>query len=116
MLRVDLKGQRAIVTGGGRGIGRALALGLARNGADLVVVYHAHPKAAEQTAWQAERHGVRALAVAADTGEPEQVAAMVDQVCARLGGIDILVNNAGVLEPGALSGAQLRRVAAGVAH
>jgi NAD(P)-dependent dehydrogenase (short-subunit alcohol dehydrogenase family) len=97
VLQVDLKGRRAIVTGGGRGIGRALGLGLARNGADLAVVYHAHPQAAERTASDAAAHGVRALAITADTGDPDQVAAMVDQVCQQLGGVDILVNNAGVL-------------------
>jgi glucose 1-dehydrogenase len=97
MLRVDLSGRRAIVTGGGRGIGRALALGLARNGADLAIVYHAHPEAAERTAAEAAAYGARAIALPADTGDPDQVAALLDRACDHLGGVDILVNNAGIL-------------------
>jgi NAD(P)-dependent dehydrogenase (short-subunit alcohol dehydrogenase family) len=96
-MHVDLTGQRAVVTGGGRGIGRALALGLARSGADLAVVYQQNAAAAEQTANDAQALGVQAMAVQADTADQAQVARMVESVVDRLGGIDVLVNNAGTL-------------------
>ena len=96
-MRVDLTGRRAIVTGGGRGIGRALALGLARNGADVAIVFHKNGKAAEQTAAEARALGRNAIAVQADTGEETQVERMLDTVVQQLSQIDILVNNAGTL-------------------
>jgi NAD(P)-dependent dehydrogenase (short-subunit alcohol dehydrogenase family) len=96
-LRVDLAGRRAIVTGGGRGIGRAIALGLARNGADVAIVYRQDQEAAETTASEARASGVRALVIQADTADSDQVEAMVTRVVAELGGVEILVNNAGVL-------------------
>ena len=96
-LQVNLTGQRALVTGGGRGIGRALALGLARSGADVAVVYHQHPEAAEQTAAEARAMGVRALAVQADTGDEASVQRMLQQVVEQFGELHILVNNAGTL-------------------
>jgi L-rhamnose 1-dehydrogenase len=96
-LRVDLKGRRAIVTGGGRGIGRAITLGLARCGADVAVVYRQGADVAEATVAEASALGVRALAIQADTADGASVAAMVQRVVDELGGVDILVNNAGVL-------------------
>src|SRR5688572_24072699 len=96
-MQVDLKGRRAIVTGGGRSIGRALAVGLARNGADVAVVYRQDAGAAEEVAEEARRRGGRGLAIQADTGNSGDVRAMVEQVVGEWGGIDILVSNAGVL-------------------
>jgi L-rhamnose 1-dehydrogenase len=95
-MQVDLKNRRAVVTGGGRSIGRALALGLARSGADVAVVYRERADAAEATAAEARQHGVRAIAVQIDTGDPAQVQAGCARIIAELGGMDILVNNAGV--------------------
>ena len=95
-MAADLRGRRAIVTGGGRSIGRALALGLAQSGADVAIVYRERADAAEQTAAEARSHNVRALAVQADTADEAQVQRMVEQVVRELGGIEILVNNAGV--------------------
>jgi NAD(P)-dependent dehydrogenase (short-subunit alcohol dehydrogenase family) len=92
----DLRCRRAIVTGGGRSIGRALALGLARSGADVAIVYRERADAAESAAAEARTHNVRAIAVQADTGDETQVQRMVERVVAELGGVDILVNNAGV--------------------
>jgi NAD(P)-dependent dehydrogenase (short-subunit alcohol dehydrogenase family) len=86
-----------LVTGGGRGIGRALALGLARNGADVALVYQHDAEAAERVAAEARALGVRALAVQADTGAPAAVHGMLEQVVNEFGGLDILVNNAGTL-------------------
>ena len=71
-MATDLRGRRAIVTGGGRSIGRALALGLARSGADVAIVYRERADAAEQTADEARSHNVRALAVQADTADEAQ--------------------------------------------
>jgi NAD(P)-dependent dehydrogenase (short-subunit alcohol dehydrogenase family) len=96
-LTVDLKGRRAIVTGGGRGIGRAIVLGLARNGADVAVVYRQGAEAAEATAAEARAFGVRALALQADTSDGASVRAVVERAISELGGVEILVNNAGVL-------------------
>jgi NAD(P)-dependent dehydrogenase (short-subunit alcohol dehydrogenase family) len=97
MIQVDLTGRRAVVTGGGRGIGRALALGLAQNGADLAIVFHQASEAAEQTAAAARAFGRHAVVIQADTGDQAQVQRMLQSVLEQLGGIDVLVNNAGTL-------------------
>jgi 3-oxoacyl-[acyl-carrier protein] reductase len=81
-LRVDLTGRRAIVTGGGRGIGRAITLALARNGADVAVVYRQDQQAAETVADEARAHGVRALALQADAADGAAVQAMAEFVVA----------------------------------
>jgi len=94
---VDLAGRRALVTGGGRGIGRALALGLARSNVEVAIVYNQDAEAAERVAAEGRALGVRALAVQADTGEPTAVQRMLQQVVDEFGGLDILVNNAGTL-------------------
>jgi L-rhamnose 1-dehydrogenase len=96
-IQVDLRGRRAIVTGGGRGIGRAIVLGLARSGADVAIIYHQGAEAAEATATEARALGVRALALQADASNGTAVNDVVDRVVSELGGIEILVNNAGVL-------------------
>ena len=94
--RVRLQGQVALVTGGSRSIGRAIALGLAREGASVAVNFVNHPEAAESAVREIEGLGRRALSVRADCSQRSQVQAMVDEVETRLGPIDILVNNAGV--------------------
>jgi enoyl-[acyl-carrier protein] reductase III len=94
-------GKVALVTGGGRGIGRAIALRLAQSGADLVVNYLRNSEAAEQTAAEARALGVRAEALRGHVGEPEKVAQLFEEVRQRFGALDILVNNAasGVIRP-----------------
>src|ERR687888_466770 len=92
---MKLAGRVALVTGGGRGIGRGIALGLAEAGADLALGYTSRPDAAEATAGEIRAMGRRALPVQADVSAPAQVRAMVEQVIAELGRIEILVNNAG---------------------
>jgi NAD(P)-dependent dehydrogenase (short-subunit alcohol dehydrogenase family) len=91
----DLTGKRALVTGGSRGIGRAIALALAKAGAHIAIVYREDRAQAERTREEIASAGVQALAVAADTGDEQQVEALLQTVSAALGGIDILVNNAG---------------------
>jgi len=93
---MKLVGKIALVTGGARSIGRAIALGLAREGADVAIVYVNHPEAAQQAVREIESLGRRALAVKADVARRVEVQAMVDKVEKDLGPIEILVCNAGV--------------------
>jgi 3-oxoacyl-[acyl-carrier protein] reductase len=93
---MKLEGQNALVTGGSRSIGRAIALGLAREGANVAVNYVRQAEEAQSTVREIEALGRRALAVRADTSEQQEVQAMVKQVYDHLGPVDVLVNNAGV--------------------
>ena len=90
-----LEGQTAIVTGGGRGIGRAICLALAREGADIVIVSRTG-KEIRETARMVEKEGRRALAVRTDIRKEEEVINMISEAVNAFGRIDILVNNAGV--------------------
>jgi 3-oxoacyl-[acyl-carrier protein] reductase len=90
-----LDGKMALVTGGARGIGRAIALAFAREGAGVAVL-DLRKDLAQKTAQEIEKLGVNALAVSADVGDEAQVKTGVDQVETALGRIDILVNNAGI--------------------
>ncbi len=89
-----LSGKVALVTGGARGIGAATALALADAGADVVVSYSASADQADAVASEAERRGVRALALRADSGSVPAVEGLIAAVVSRLGRLDILVNNA----------------------
>jgi 3-oxoacyl-[acyl-carrier protein] reductase len=91
----DLRGRTALVTGGARGIGAAAALGLAREGADVVV---ADVASVAETVRRVEAFGRRALAIVADVSSAADVRRMVDETIAALGRIDILVNSAGVVQ------------------
>ena len=90
----DLSGCAAIVTGGGRGIGRQMATALAEQGADVVVCSRKLDRC-EEAAAELEGLGVRALAMRCDAREPDQVAEVVRRTTEELGGVDVLVNNAG---------------------
>jgi NAD(P)-dependent dehydrogenase (short-subunit alcohol dehydrogenase family) len=92
---IDLTGARALVTGAGRGIGRSIALRLARAGVD-VAVNDIDAESAARTAAEVARCGRRGEAVPGDLARSETVAAVCDEAVRRLGGIDILVNNAGI--------------------
>ncbi|MEU2366031.1 SDR family oxidoreductase [Streptomyces noursei] len=91
-----LKGQKALVTGGNSGIGRATAIGLGRAGADVVVNYVAGREAAEQVAEEISGFGVRAAAYEADVSQEDQVVAMTQRMVEEFGTVDILVANAGL--------------------
>ena len=88
----------ALVTGGARRVGRAIALGLARRGSHVAVHYHASRADAAETIGEIEALGVRARAYAADLRDPEQIERLFRQVESDFGGLDILVNSAAILE------------------
>ncbi len=92
-----LEGKVALVTGGSRGIGRAIALELACHGADVAINYARHAEAAAQIVAEIEALGRRAVALLADVGDFDQAAALVDAAVGALGRLDILVNNAGIV-------------------
>ena len=92
---MDLTGKTAIVTGGSRGIGRAVVLELARRGANVVFSYAGNTAAAEETVRLAEASGTQVRAVQGDAASAEAAAELVS-VAKELGGVDILVNNAGI--------------------
>jgi 3-oxoacyl-[acyl-carrier protein] reductase len=102
MSGIDLTGRTAIVTGASRGIGRAIALELARHGADLVLGYRTGAAEAAAVAAAVAATGRRALPVAVDVRDAAQVEAMVATAQQELGRVDILVNNAGVTHDGLL--------------
>ena len=93
-----LEGKRALVTGGSRGIGRAIALGLAREGANVAVNYRRSRGDAESAVREIERMGRRAVAVQGSTDSRADVERLVAEAHDFLGGLDILVNNAGILK------------------
>jgi len=94
-------GRVALVTGGSRGIGRAVALRLAREGADVGIGFFRNREAAEKTVAEIEELGRRALVVRAHAGDPDKVAGLVDATREELGPISIVISNAasGVLRP-----------------
>jgi 3-oxoacyl-[acyl-carrier protein] reductase len=93
---IDLSGKSALVTGGSRGIGRAIALRLAEQGADVAFSYRGNEAAAKETAAGIEGFGRRALAVQADVSDPASADTLVKATLEAFGKIDILVNNAGI--------------------
>ena len=93
---IDLSGKSAVVTGGSRGIGRAIVVRLATQGADVAFSYRGNAAAAKDTAAAVEALGRRALPVQADVTDPEAADSVVKAALEAFGKIDILVNNAGI--------------------
>ena len=93
---MNLQGKVAIVTGGSMGIGSAIALDLAANGADVAINYRKHADEASRIVGEMERLGRRGLAVQADVASFDDAQRMVDTVREKFGRLDILVNNAGI--------------------
>ncbi len=92
----DLKGKVAVVTGGSRGIGRAIALALAEAGADILLNYSRSDKQADQVKKEIEKMGRKCVSVRADVGKFEQAQNLGKAVINHFGKVDILINNAGV--------------------
>ena len=99
---MSFAGKCAVVTGGSRGIGRAVCLELARNGADIALCYAGSEAAARETAAACEALRVKALTVQCDVSEAGQVSGLMEAALAAFGRIDILVNNAGITRDGLL--------------
>lgn len=99
---MTLVGKVALVTGGSRGIGRAIALKLAENGADVAINYAGNTAAAEEVKAAIEQMGRKALLIQCSVADTDGVPAMVNQVVKELGRLDILVNNAGITRDGLL--------------
>jgi NAD(P)-dependent dehydrogenase (short-subunit alcohol dehydrogenase family) len=95
-----LNGKTALVTGGSRGIGAAIARKLAEGGADVALTYVRSADKARAVAASIERDGRRALAIAADSADPAAIERAVAETVARFGRLDILVNNAGIFRGG----------------
>lgn len=93
---IDLTGKRALVTGGSRGIGAAIALALAESGADVAFTYQHSAGKAETVAKAIESTGRRAIAIQADSADPEAITRSVSEAVSALGGLDILVNSAAI--------------------
>ena len=92
-MELGLQGKHAIVTGGSRGIGKAIALELAREGADVAIVARSKGPLEEAARELAAETGRRVIPIAADVTSKEQVDSMVAQAAAQLGGLHILVNS-----------------------
>lgn len=92
----SMKGKRAIVTGGGTGLGAATALGLARRGVSLCINYNSSAEAANEVVAECQKLGVEAFAVKANVAEDADCRALVDAAVTNFGGLDVLINNAGI--------------------
>lgn len=95
----DLTGRLALVTGGNRGIGRAVALALAGAGADVAIGYHARTADAEETTRAIAALGRKAIAIQADVARADDIRRMIDTTRRELGDVDVLINNAGIIRP-----------------
>ncbi|MDR3526409.1 MAG: SDR family oxidoreductase [Rhizomicrobium sp.] len=97
MIPIDLKGRKALITGGESGLGAATAKSLAQAGADVAITYHDAPEAAEAVAASAKAFGVKAAVIRlADVANQSDVTALFQWMDQEFGGVDILVNNAGI--------------------
>lgn len=97
-----LEGKNAIVTGGGRGVGRAISLAFAQEGANVVVNYAGNQKAADEVVGMIQAMGRKAVAVKGDVGQEEDAKRIVETCVQNFGSIHILVNNAGISKPAML--------------
>ncbi|MCC7430159.1 enoyl-[acyl-carrier-protein] reductase FabL [bacterium] len=100
MFNIDLTGKKVLITGGSRGIGRAIALELAKAGADIAINYVRHREPAEKVAREIEKLGRQALIIKANVGDDEQMDSIFTTIDEKFGKLDILISNAasGVLK------------------
>ena len=106
----ELAGKRALVTGGSRGIGAAIALALAEKGEDVAITYERSADRAAEVVRTIEEMGRKAVAVQADSADPAAVKRSVDDAARTLGGLDILVNNAGIALYDAIADVSVERI------
>lgn len=99
---MNFAGKTAVVTGGSRGLGRAICLELAKGGANVVLCYAGNEAAARETVDRCQALGAKALAVKCDVAKADEVKALMDAAVKEFGRIDILVNNAGITRDGLL--------------
>ena len=99
---MNFAGKTAVVTGGSRGLGRAICLELARGGANVVLCYAGNEAAANETVAACESLGAKAVAIRCDVSKEDEVKALMDAALKTFGRIDILVNNAGITRDGLL--------------
>jgi 3-oxoacyl-[acyl-carrier protein] reductase len=99
---MKLEGKNAVVTGGGRGVGRAISLEFAKEGANVVVNYAGNQKAADEVVKMIQDMGRKAVAVKGDVGQEEDAKGIIDACVENFGSIHILVNNAGISKPAML--------------
>jgi 3-oxoacyl-[acyl-carrier protein] reductase len=92
----ELNGKRALVTGGSRGIGAAIAIALADKGADVAITYERSAERAAEVVADIEKKGCKAVAMQADSADPAAIQRSIDMAANALGGLDILVNNAAI--------------------
>lgn len=95
-----LKGKKAVITGGSRGIGKSIALKLAKNGADIAIIYSGNEEKALETCAEAESFGVKAYSFKCDVSDFTKTKQVVSEIIEKLETIDILVNNAGITKDG----------------
>ncbi len=95
-MKIDLSGKVALITGGSRGIGRAIAISLADAKCDTLINYQSHDDAADEVVSELKKRKVRAKAYRADISDSAQATEMVKQIKEEFGAVDILVNNAGI--------------------
>ncbi|NKM96818.1 SDR family NAD(P)-dependent oxidoreductase [Rhizobium leguminosarum] len=107
---IELAGKRALVTGGSRGIGAAIALALADKGADVAITYERSADRAAEVVRAIEGKGRKALAIQADSADPAAVKRSVDEAAQALGGLDILVNNAAIALYGAIADVSVKQI------
>lgn len=92
---MPLNERTALITGGSRGIGKGIALGLAREGVRIAISYRSNKTAAQNTLRQLQERGAECFAIEADSADPAKVQFLVDKVIERFGRLDILINNVG---------------------
>jgi 3-oxoacyl-[acyl-carrier protein] reductase len=106
----ELVGRAALVTGGSRGIGAAIATRLAELGADVAITYVRSKERADEVVDKISAHGRRGIAIEADSAAAHAVVAAIGQAVAEFGGLDILVNNAGVFPSGPIDDVSLEEI------